>query len=170
MTEWCCMTRQTDGLSWGSQSNRRADCNCQALNFGSHGFLLHWSQSYYTCSPSFQFPNSTCRTDLKIWGGCGNGKLPSLALKPQIQNKSESWSKSAVCQLPSSAFYTEYRQLTLKICWGCSQTGGYLPTHAGLCLWAIGLPKAKLIKNTLIKCLLFPRLKPFFILTYKLFS
>lgn len=70
--------------AWQGVERRGAYCNCQARSLESHSFLLHWSQSPYTCSPSSPLSNFSCKTDGEIWGRCEKGKLLSFTLKPQL--------------------------------------------------------------------------------------
>lgn len=88
------------------------------------------------------FQTSVVR-DWEIWGRCEKGKLLSLTLKPPT--RSESWSKTTTS--PKKLFQA-FRLNTetvdaWQIWWGHSITGGHLPTHAGLWLWALGLPKVR---------------------------
>lgn len=69
--------------AWQGVEKREAYCNCQARSLESHSFLLHWSQSPHTCSPSSPLSNFSCKTEWEIWGRCEKGKLLSLTLKPR---------------------------------------------------------------------------------------
>lgn len=129
---------------WQEIERRGAYCNCQARSLESHSFLLHWSQSLYTCSPSSPLSNFSCKTDGEIWGRCEKGKLLSFTHKPQLYTWGENWSKSTTSKKLFWAFPLNTAIVDAwQIWWGHSTTAGHLPAHAGLWLWALGLPKVR---------------------------
>lgn len=130
--------------AWQGVERRGAYCNCQARSLESRSFLLHWSQSPYTCSPLPHFQTPVVRQTERFEEDVKKGNYFPQRLSPnfQLEVKTDPRPLRPKNFFRLSALNTETVD-AWQIWWGHSITAGHLPTHAGLWLWALGLPKVR---------------------------